>query len=472
MSGNGAARPDVQKARGPGPHGPEGMFLMEGGNWPEGADRTDPRRQKRRRTEGEPQVMYAGGGAEPNQGPQGPGTTADGQPQLWQDLMSAASDEIGSMDGHPLQPGQQLGPNGIPFAYMPRGPAPGARPEDTANPANGAYPVQTNPQGGLPRPIAAQRPNPMAPQASAPGGLKGSGRPGLAAYPHGAQNFAIGAQPEGGHVMQARPPVGYQIHPSHAAARPNYPTMAAHHPAQPTTDPTGEAAPAHDPTAGAHATAIVPLDAAGADAGAAMVQAPAGGADPEGAATVALVTSQPGTKQEVWEGGQLVAAGAIAPTGPSGYPIAGPAQGPLGQYPQYPVAPAHPFLAYPSAVQTLTNYRAVVVPATTEVMRQSVDSRTRVRCEPGTLGGRDEIVTSQKLWQKYGEKQVQHARDKSADRSQPVKLKKRSYFKCYNKSCPAKMIVDVDAETGEEMVPFLSGAHSHTFEIAPTDVET
>ena len=53
------------------------------------------------------------------------------------------------------------------------------------------------------------------------------------------------------------------------------------------------------------------------------------------------------------------------------------------------------------------------------------------------------------------------------------------------------MIVDVDAETGatsclqvrllswlvvvvagEEMVPFLSGAHSHTFEIAPTDVET
>ena len=31
-------------------------------------------------------------------------------------------------------------------------------------------------------------------------------------------------------------------------------------------------------------------------------------------------------------------------------------------------------------------------------------------CEPGTLGGRDEIVTSQKLWQKYGEKQVQHAR--------------------------------------------------------------
>ena len=25
---------------------------------------------------------------------------------------------------------------------------------------------------------------------------------------------------------------------------------------------------------------------------------------------------------------------------------------------------------------------------------------------------------------------------------------------------------------GEEMVPFLSGAHSHTFEIAPTDVET
>ena len=68
-----------------------------------------------------------------------------------------------------------------------------------------------------------------------------------------------------------------------------------------------------------------------------MVQAPGGGADPEGAATVALVTSQPGTKQEVWEGGQLVAAGAIAPTGPSGYPIAGPAQGPLGQYPQYPV---------------------------------------------------------------------------------------------------------------------------------------
>ena len=76
---------------------------------------------------------------------------------------------------------------------------------------------------------------------------------------HGAQNFAIGAQPEGGHVMQARPPVGYQIHPSQAAARPNYPTMA-HHPAQPTTDPTGEAAPAHDP----NATAIVPLDAAGA----------------------------------------------------------------------------------------------------------------------------------------------------------------------------------------------------------------
>ena len=44
MSGPpGNVRPDVQKARGPGPHGPEGMFLMEGGNWPEGADRTDPR---------------------------------------------------------------------------------------------------------------------------------------------------------------------------------------------------------------------------------------------------------------------------------------------------------------------------------------------------------------------------------------------------------------------------------------------
>ena len=37
------------------------------------------------------------------------------------------------------------------------------------------------------------------------------------------------------------------------------------------------------------------------------------------------------------------------------------------------------------------------------------------------------------------------------------KQKKRLYFKCYNKSCPAKMIVDVDSTTGEELVPFLSG---------------
>ena len=73
-----------------------------------------------------------------------------------------------------------------------------------------------------------------------------------------------------------------------------------------------------------------------ADASAAMV-APGGGADPEASTALAVVASQPGTKQEVWEGGQLVAAGAIAPTGASGYPIAGPAQGPLGQYPQYPV---------------------------------------------------------------------------------------------------------------------------------------
>ena len=62
-------------------------------------------------------------------------------------------------------------------------------------------------------------------------------------------------------------------------------------------------------------------------------------------------------------------------------------------------------------------------------------------------------------------------REKGADRSGVIKLKKRSYFKCYNKSCSAKMVVDLDIETGKELAPFLSGAHSHTFEIAPTGVE-
>ena len=37
---------------------------------------------------------------------------------------------------------------------------------------------------------------------------------------------------------------------------------------------------------------------------------------------------------------------------------------------------------------------------------------------------------------------------------------KRSYYKCYNKKCPAKMYVDVDENTGNTSPAVLSGTHS------------
>jgi len=336
------------------------------------------------------------------------------KPQLWNNLMSAASDERVSMDGVPADQRTGL-------------PLPGMRPtlESMRPPITGTTVV--------PGPVPGQPP---------PGGMYGMGQQDLQAPPplvRGVSGGRFGAmQP---HLIQATAADGQTL------AKPEMPEQSAH--PQSISVPVTANGTAAELTG--HPDAAVSGEGQKTD----LDRLPPGASWPvDPAATAAAGTI-------------VVADAAQLARYPMAQSMA--AQPGMG-YPQYAVAQS--FLPYPGAVQTMSNThtRAIVVPAPPEIMRQSVDSRTRVRCEPGTLGGRDSVVTSQKLWQKYGEKMVQNSRDKSG--TSDGKQKKRLYFKCYNKSCPAKMIVDVDSTTGEELVPFLSGgAHTHTFEIAPAEVE-
>jgi len=113
--------------------------------------------------------------------------------------------------------------------------------------------------------------------------------------------------------------------------------------------------------------------------------------------------------------------------------------------------------------------------ADAEKMQHSMDVRTRVTCT-GSATGRDGGFSSQKLWKKYGEKIVQPGRNKQPSDSSNETAKqwcaKRSYFRCYNKICPARMTVDVLLETGEQLAPVGSGVHTHLFEIIRTKEET
>jgi len=119
-----------------------------------------------------------------------------------------------------------------------------------------------------------------------------------------------------------------------------------------------------------------------------------------------------------------------------------------------------------AAATTQTNCHVVEGCASEMLLLQSLNSQTRVRCAPMGSVGR---FSSQKLWIKYGQKKVQRCSPDATGVMMRVGCVKRSYYKCYNKDCSAKMYVDVDGETAEEAPAVLSGGHTHAFEIAMED---
>lgn len=119
-----------------------------------------------------------------------------------------------------------------------------------------------------------------------------------------------------------------------------------------------------------------------------------------------------------------------------------------------------------AAATTQTNCHVVEGCASEMLLLQSLNSQTRVRCAPMGSVGR---FSSQKLWIKYGQKKVQRCSPDPTGVMMRVGCVKRSYYKCYNKECSAKMYVDIDGETGDEAPAVLSGGHTHAFEIAMED---
>eukprot|EP00658_Telonema_sp_P-2_P060011 TRINITY_DN4905_c0_g1_i3.p1 TRINITY_DN4905_c0_g1~~TRINITY_DN4905_c0_g1_i3.p1 ORF type:complete len:125 (-),score=20.71 TRINITY_DN4905_c0_g1_i3:463-837(-) len=112
-------------------------------------------------------------------------------------------------------------------------------------------------------------------------------------------------------------------------------------------------------------------------------------------------------------------------------------------------------------------------PDSEKILKQTLDVRTRVKCASSSLAARDGVFSSQKLWKKYGEKIVQPGRSKQGsaiDKSDPASgCVKRSYFRCYNKACPARMTVDVLLCSGVQLAPDGSGMHTHAFQICPIE---
>eukprot|EP00656_Telonema_subtile_P003926 TRINITY_DN11778_c0_g1_i3.p1 TRINITY_DN11778_c0_g1~~TRINITY_DN11778_c0_g1_i3.p1 ORF type:complete len:186 (-),score=45.46 TRINITY_DN11778_c0_g1_i3:276-833(-) len=119
-----------------------------------------------------------------------------------------------------------------------------------------------------------------------------------------------------------------------------------------------------------------------------------------------------------------------------------------------------------------------------------MNSNTRVRCTVENFRGTKIIVSSRKLWHKYGEKVIlftrhqngctcssecryilareQKAAQAGSTEGLPPSLRfRRAYLKCFQKGCPAKMIVDADVETNEELAPVISCQHTHEFEVIP-----
>jgi len=96
------------------------------------------------------------------------------------------------------------------------------------------------------------------------------------------------------------------------------------------------------------------------------------------------------------------------------------------------------------------------------MVQMSLHRNARVRAKPKKTG---RGLSSQKLWTKYGRKKVQRCRPDHSGKLAYIGNAKRSYFKCFNKECNARMYVDIDEERGEESLPVMLGEHTHTFEL-------
>eukprot|EP00656_Telonema_subtile_P015325 TRINITY_DN1800_c0_g1_i1.p1 TRINITY_DN1800_c0_g1~~TRINITY_DN1800_c0_g1_i1.p1 ORF type:complete len:268 (+),score=45.64 TRINITY_DN1800_c0_g1_i1:725-1528(+) len=124
-------------------------------------------------------------------------------------------------------------------------------------------------------------------------------------------------------------------------------------------------------------------------------------------------------------------------------------------------------------VALATNCQAVPLSDSDDMLQQPMDIETLVKCPTRDLGGDpDGRFRTQKLWKKYGEKIVQPGRNKQGSAINPdERCVKRSYFRCYNKACPARITVDVLLESGTQLTPVGSGGHTHPFEIYPSKTE-
>jgi len=108
-----------------------------------------------------------------------------------------------------------------------------------------------------------------------------------------------------------------------------------------------------------------------------------------------------------------------------------------------------------------------------------MNSNTRVKCTIENHRGTQVIASSRKLWHKYGEKVIvftRHQEGCSCAECQFLLLKdaesgtvsrtrkfRRAYLKCFQKGCPAKMIVNTDMASGEDLPPVTIREHTHQF---------